>query len=341
MTLFEKYFHLRDHPFAPDDGRDVSPEKPLNVFASGEQSIPYFARVAAFERALTDIEQFFAEKSRTLHRGKPPALLILGPSGSGRNTVAAFAAHLLRLRCAEEQAPSPNFTDLGAITSEDYARLLDDMKSVVLDHLTAQGIQWDSTVNAVGPMNPDAPNQAQLERFYKNLARKNLDTIAVNALAIGPITVRRESWMLNLRLLLAPLRVLPIFLTDDPTVATTFDNTADQSPRQSVEILELALDDAVMLLRQRFLLLESRDRGERVIDALFPYSDDLIRRLFPNRQRAGIKYFISVCNAAFDAKLSRLKKFDRSNDPPQPDPRLTWDDLQKAIRDAPKGGREA
>jgi hypothetical protein len=341
-NLFAQYFLLRDHPFAPDDGLFVSPDKALNVFEGGASASDYFAKLQAFADAITQTEAFLGDQFRSLKSGKPPSLMILGRSGSGRNTMAAFAAHLLRVECQRQGLPDPSYSDV-TDTSDDPGRFLEDIRQVVLVHHAKHGVDCKAVVDAAGTLDPDAPSRAQLERLFKNLAKITPPTLALNAIAIGPIPARREGWMLDFRQLLAPLRVVPIFYTSDSTVAATFNATPEQSPRQAIQILELDPADASSLLRGRFSLLKAPDRDTRVSDALFPYSDSLIKTLFPQRSagdipRVNIKYVLTVCSAAFDAKVNQLQRFSRQTPPaaPAPDPMLTFAEIEAAIRQIPR-----
>ena len=339
--LLERYFHLLDHPFAPESVRGVSPERPFNVFNASRASEAYFARLNAFAQAITDLESFFADQYRSLRSGKPPAVMILGPSGSGRNTMAAFAAHLLRAECERQKLSAPSFADVSD-SSDDPARFLEEIRQVVVEHHTRHKVDCSAASTAAGAINPDAPVGTQLERFFKNLGKGTVtpDDLPLNVIAIGPIYARRERWMGEFRELLAPLRVAPIFYTSDTTVSATFTAAQEQTPSVTVQLFELEPEDAFSLLRGRFSLLKSADRDTTALDALFPYSDVVIRRLFPQRQRVNIKYILTVCTAAFDRKVSRLSRYDPTANPapPPPDPMVTFQDIEDAIRRAP-GGR--
>ena len=329
-NIFEQYFYLRDHPFAPDNGRYVRPERPINLFAAGTDADRYFAPLNPFAKALKDVDEFLQDYTGALEGGQPPSLLVLGPPGSGRNTVAAYAAWLARKEYESSAPGGLGFSDLEA-TSEDIARVLDELRQIVVDHLERHGVSCAGTLKNAGPFDPNAPNQIQNERLFKTLANRVPPELPINIVAIGPITARRESWMATLRGLLAPLRVMTIFLTDDSTVAATFDDDAVHAPSLSVAIEQLMPDDGIALLKHRFDVLKTDDRAKRAPNEIYPYSDELVRGLFPGKQPADIKYLISVCNAAFNSKLSELRRSLKDVKPP-PALALTLEDVAQAIR---------
>jgi hypothetical protein len=338
VEVIRQNFQLADHPFSPDRARDVSPTRPLNVFQAGDR---YFARLSGFAAASAEITAFYEKQTVSLLQGDTPAMLILGSAGSGRNTFACFAAYQLKEHCQRARLPIPNLASIADVhddPSEDYARLLEAARPLVLQHLGANGAAWEVAAAPFGEFKQEAPNRSQIEALFRSpgLMAAPPATLPILVMPVGPIESRNAWWMSAFRELFRPYRVAPIFMTNDSTVADQFEREIDQ-PRLPVQIGALQAEDAVAFLRHRFSLL--RVAADPPTGELFPYLPDAIRSLFTDGTAGQIKYFINLCNAAFNAKASLLYLHSIGARAEKPPLDVTRQDLENAIRDMPRGAR--
>ena len=323
---YERYFHLRDNPFAPEQGLHVRPDIELKLFEGQLDAFRYFIQLEAFAKAQELIDDLVYGETTSLLTGTLPCVIIVGPRGAGRGTMADYLAYRLREECASHKMPLPSMQTVRE-DSEDTARVLQAVRAPVLEHLRANGVPVGEVLQNVGIVDGGLPEVEPLSQLYRALAGKVKATLPILVLAVEGITASREKWLTTLRNLLGPLRVFLVFFTEDTSVATLFVSKPDTSVRLRVDVGELKEKDQLEFLQCRFKTLETAERAD-LSDPLFPYTKDVLRQAFPAGEKTTIKQFVTLCSAALD---SRLSDFRRAPPVPGADASVSWDNFKRAL----------
>ena len=327
--ILKGYYSFTAHPFDPAldpktafdfKARGVSLLKELDVFRFTDLK-SCFLEVGPFQVASETLRGHLAGRAYDPVTGDPPMILIQGAPGTGLDSMAKYAAYLVR-----ESAPGSDLKlDSVGVGTDSQAKflmlLVQTIESYMKDVPGAAKVfnKYEKLLD------PKAPDLGYLQPLLSELKGPAAAAPGI-ILTIGPITYDRRDWISWLYKLLNPLNVLPILLTDDPRVAAKFDGLVGGDIQ------------GVAIRLSGFTSAEGREfakrrleyfRGNPVDPGLFPYEESAVTKMFAElpEGRLGVKLFIRVLRGSLNRKVIKLAPTFKEPPPPATETQITWDDV--------------
>jgi len=336
--VLQKYYLFESHPFEPTiDARtqfdfqrqNVSLLTELNVFQYTELK-SCFIEVGPFAKAIADLSQYFGALGYSSAGGDQPALLIQGSPGSGRGSMANYAADIVKQIITQSGCGLPSLKTV-FVPTESQGKLLILIKQKIEAHLNKnpqQGVQ-DIFAEYKDLIDPKAPDQSFLEALL-NALKTPLTAAPPLILIVDPITWDRRDWIKWLYRLVSPLNVLLIFITEEYRVVPFFDDLVDKNMIQgkSVRLTGLSVTEGLKFAEARL----DHFRSTNVDPKVFPFELDAFQKIFtgPPEGRVGVKFLIQVLRGSLNRKMSKLSQSYTAPPPLPTDIRITWADIAES-----------